>query len=281
MELFSKKTYICERCGAAYESRMGVLRSKYCSECKAELAAIAAEAAARDEAARGYMHYTRYIFQREATEEEKDFFIAHKNDLLERYRLSHEPGAVIETDSMGIPDLTGHNPRHVINTLSNACITTEFTALGGKLDGIVIKNSDVYLLAYEEGQLINNNDKGITAMSLILFTKDRRYPVIPLVDTARMLPLSRDKKDYIEKLEAMIEAYYPNVACPPMSADALKKKAKAGALPFDYSMIKRLCFDASINSDAFSDYKSKSVSKDIEDRIHGYGYTKIWYWSIY
>ena len=79
-DLFAKKTIVCERCGKEYQVRI-TLGEHICDECKLR-------EYQKKENVKGYVDYALDMLWPEYTEEQLDQIAAHRDQILEKYRMT-------------------------------------------------------------------------------------------------------------------------------------------------------------------------------------------------
>ncbi len=274
MELFARKTYTCERCGASFESRLGILTADYCKECVKEVRDI-------DRRTKGIRAYEKALMQRVLTEEEKDMLLQQTSGIYKKYRLSDKPGRIVRIkDSRStVKDaakkgnlLQGHKTSDFISAYNNGCRTRWFTAMLGKFKGVVIENSEVIAVSYGINRLSNGDGH---VFNILALTTNPWFPVIPMSQLTRIRLFSNDKKTYLEMYSREFKKHYPNLRYPLMKNAELKKILKQSEITdcaASYSTIANCMRDAVCNSGVFKLPDSTYEMDKLQKEIRAYGY---------
>ena len=236
MGLFSKKNYVCEKCGKEYERRMNFLTGDLCDDCLKELREenerLKKEIAELTESIRGYMWYDIDIKHKTRTIEEKRSIEEHRNIIKERCK---NPNGITKSEfanySLKYHELTDDDAERILNQLLEQAIpvtkgagySTGFFVLT-KYENVIVDAKDVFAVAFaSEGMNVLSEER----ILCVLFTNDPYIPVFGMLFRAKVgfFEFSKSKKGR-EGLTELFTGICPNLTYPICDIKQLKKQLK-------------------------------------------------------
>lgn len=229
MGLFSKKTYVCEKCGKNYEKRIN-LNGNLCDAC------WKMEQDRKDELKneiKGYDDYYMDVRYKEYTSDEMEEIVKHKNALLEKFQLTDGISrAELQQASDNYRSLTDEETADVLarvartsmcNTMG-AAYTDSFFALTG-YESTIVDAEDVFAVGFTSDYRLKGNNEEVILCAV--FTNDPYIPVFPMVYLGKrgMFELMKSKAGRAS-VAATFEYMCPNLKYPVGDLKELTKIVK-------------------------------------------------------
>lgn len=235
MGLFSKKDYVCEKCGKTFTKRIN-LNGNICDECfQSEID----ERANLENPVKGYVDYARDIFGfgKEYTLEELADIANNRKTIMDKYK--KDDGITKQELRSASSDYKQLSESEAIDIATRALASTYSTTLGAAYangffvpttqDGIIVDAEDVFAAVYTGNIKVNNaGNSKVEVLLCLLFTNDPYVPVFPMIYQGKksFFELSKSKKGR-EGLSGLLEAMCPNLTYTVDDAKLLKKCIKA------------------------------------------------------
>lgn len=182
MGLFSKKTYVCEKCGKTYEKRIN-LNGNLCEAC------WKMEQDRRDELKnenKGYNYYMDVRYK-EYSSDEMEEIVKHKNVLLEKFQLTDGISrAELQQASDNYRSLTDEEAVDVLarvartsmcNTMGAAYTDSFFAPTG--YESTIVDAEDVFAVGFTSDYRLKGNNEEVILCAV--FTNDPYISVFPMV----------------------------------------------------------------------------------------------------
>lgn len=230
MGLFSKKTYVCEKCGKEFETRKKLSANIICDDCfDKELN----EREELEDAVSGYVAYYDEVFYKSYSLNELKKIIAHRDNLLAKFK--NDSGisrAELERASENYKNLTDDQAAEVLKKMATSTIiATRGAAYSGtffcptEYEGMIVDAGDVFAVGYTTD--INYESDIKEAILCVAFTNDPYVPVFPMVYVGKkgLFEFKKSKKGR-EGVEALFESMCPNLKYPVCELRKLKKQIK-------------------------------------------------------
>ena len=230
MGLFSKKTYVCEKCGKEFQTRMKVCGNVLCDAC------LDAELDVREkleEAVQGYVDYYEDVFYKSYSLDELKKIIAHRDNLLAKFKNNAGISrAELANASDNYKNLTDDQAAEVLKKVANSALSS---TLGAAYSGrffcstdyskMIVDAADVFAVGYTSDSRFNSDLE--EAILCVVFTNDPYVPVFPMVYIGKkgLLEFKKSKKGR-EGVEALFSAMCPNLKYPVCDIKQLKKQMK-------------------------------------------------------
>ena len=229
MGLFSKKTYVCEKCGKEFQKRFNS-NGSICDECwDKEIDAREA----LESAVRGYADYHDDVFYKSYSIEELKKIKEHRDALLDKFK--HNSGitrAQLTNASENYKNLTDEQAAEILKKVSKSTVSSTMGAIySGNFfcptdyEGVIVDAKDVFAVAYTTDRKL---DVGYNeAILCAVFTNDPYVPVFPMIYVGKtgIFEYSKSKKGR-ESVGALFESMCPNLAYPVGDIKQLKKQIK-------------------------------------------------------
>lgn len=229
MGLFSKKTYVCERCGKEFQKRIN-LNGNFCDEC---LDMELKEKRELKELVGGYYDYGFDVLLKDYTSEELKEIISHRDMILNIYRnrngitreeleAASENYKELSDDEAGmilarVIDSTLKSTRGAVYTNTFFCPT--------QYSGIVVDAKDVFAVGYTSDSVLS--DSNCDAVLCAVFTNDPYIPVFPMVFLKKKGLFEFGKSKYGRLgVEMFFGAMCPELTYPVCDIKQLKKQIK-------------------------------------------------------
>lgn len=271
MGLFSKKTYVCERCGKEYEARIN-FGSNVCKEClKRE--------SQKKEYVIGYVDYASEMGKPEYTEQQLDKIANHRDSVLEKYRPQSDfppekLRRIIDSPKNATSEEATIAAKSLVVTLIGAGISPYFFA-PTTYEKTIVDAKDVFAVGFtSDHKLKVNNGEAILCA---VFTNDPYIPVFPVVYFGKfgLFEGFKSKKGRASVV-SIFEKSCPNLTYPVQELKTLKKQIKSedtvkGDLDKKFMLDK--ISDASCSSGIFNTTKIRQeLSYSTSEMLQSYGY---------
>ena len=275
-DLFAKKTVTCERCGKEYQVRI-TLGAHVCDEC------LAREQKKKD-IVRGYVDYASDMFLPMYTEEQLDQIAAHRDQILEKYRMTVGISkAELQQASDNYKTLSDDEAEDVLMRAVNSTISSTTGASYSKAEFFAptayektfVDAEDVFAVGYTNDFKLESSDSEILLCAV--FTNDPYIPVFPMIYLGKLglFELTKSKKGRAAASIAF-EGMCPNLTYPVQDLKKLKKQIKdegavRGSIDMKF-MLDRIS-DASLSTGIFDTKKMVSVLPSASvDMLEQYGF---------
>lgn len=229
MGLFSKKTYVCERCGKEFQKRIN-LNGNFCDEC---LDMELKEKRELKELVGGYYDYGFDVLLKDYTSEELKEIVSHRDMILNIYRnrngITREE---LEAASENYKELSDDEAGMILarakdttikSTIGAAYTNTFFCPT--QYGGTIVDARDVFAVGYTSDSRLS--DGGCDAILCAVFTNDPYIPVFPMLflNEKGMFEFGKSKKGRSE-VESFFSAMCRELTYPVCDIKQLKKQIK-------------------------------------------------------
>ena len=227
MGLFSKKTYICEKCGKMFEKRIN-RDGNICDECKKK------EANERNDllnSTSGYRDYATKLLQKEYSDEELRAISKHRDDLLEKLKfdegISREE---LSYASYNYKSLTDEQAANILLRVAASSISCTMGAaytnsffVPTAYDKMIVDVEDVFAVGFTSSKKIKNKEN--EAILCVCFTNDPYIPVFPMMYFGKkgFFEISKSKKGR-EGVISLFERLCPKMTYPVQDIKQLRKQ---------------------------------------------------------
>lgn len=186
MGLFSKKDYVCERCGKSYQKRIN-LNGNLCDECYNEKLDLQV-------AVGGYDNYAHKALGKSYTIEELKDIISHKDAIVRKYKRKNSN--VREDLSMACANYKHLSDSQALNILVKASDSSITSTLGAaysgrfflptQYEGVIVDSADVFAVGYTTDFKLDTPNPASSEVILCgVFTNDPYIPAFPMVYVAK------------------------------------------------------------------------------------------------
>lgn len=229
MGIFSKKTYVCEKCGKEFEKRIN-LNGNLCDDCWNQ---EQNERRALESSIRGYIDYASDVFYKQYSADEMRQIIDHRDTILDKFQ--HDAGitrADLKNASDNYKALTDEQAEEVLLRVSNSTVSSTMgAAYSGSFfvpthyEGMIVDSKDVFAVGYTSDYKLNGGNSEVILCAV--FTNDPYVPVFPMIYVGKIgfFELTKSKKGR-ESVNALFEAMCPNLTYPVGDIKQLKKIVK-------------------------------------------------------
>ena len=226
MGLFSKKTFICERCGKEFQARI-TFGIHVCPDCL--------EREAQKEAnVKGYVDYASDMHWDRYTEEQLDQIAAHRDRILEKYHMTDGISREeLKNASDGYRELSDDQAADILERVSNSYVTcttgasyTDCLFFPSSYERTAVDVEDVFAVGLTDNYQVKV--EGHEVVVCAVFTNDPFIPVFPLVYLGKlgMFEILKSKSGRAS-LERMFTDHCPNLQYSVQDLGKLKKEIKA------------------------------------------------------
>ena len=229
MGLFSKKEYVCEKCGKTYVRRIN-FTGNLCDDCWNH---EENEKRMLEKTVKGYVEYNSAVFFKSYTSEEMRAVMEHRENILDK--LCNNKG-ISRAELVAVSDnykkLSDDEAERVLYRVASSAVSvTTGAAYGGsffiptRYEGMVVDAADVFAVGYTTDYRIQ---AGLDEVILCaVFTNDPYVPVFPMIYVGKtgFFELSKSKKGR-EGVNAIFESMCPNLTYPVDDLKVLKKTLK-------------------------------------------------------
>lgn len=226
MGLLSKKALVCERCGKEYEARIA-FGSHVCKEC------LAREGQKKDDV-KGYVDYAYIMSWPKYTEEQLDTIINHRNQILEKYRMTQGISrAELQKASDNYKSLSDDEAADVLNRMANSSITSTMGAaytgyffVPTAFEKVIVDNEDIFAVGFTNDYKLQADKSEVILCAI--FTNDPYMPVFPMIYVGKLgfFEIMKSKKGRATVAD-LFDAMCPNLKYPVCDLKQLKKTIKA------------------------------------------------------
>lgn len=227
MGLFSKKEYVCEKCGKVFSKRLN-LNGNLCDDCSAQ---EYNERLQLESSIQGYVQYGQKVLHKDYSIDEMRKILQHRNSILEKYR---NTGGISKNELKEASDnykrLSDDEARSVwcramnsgISNTIGAAYTAEFFA-PTNYSGMIVDASDIFAVGFTTDASLNSISN--EAILCAVFTNDPYVPVFPVIYSGKIsfFELTKSKKGRADVVE-MFTTMCPNLTYPVGDLKQLKKQ---------------------------------------------------------
>ena len=231
MGLFSKKEYVCERCGKTFTARLtpADLLCKECWQKKFD------EDSRIEKAVQGYKDYaSKYDYKTYSTEELYTIYDHREAILAKSVNMAGISKAELQAASDNYKKLSDEEAESVLVRMANSLVSATIGAVSAgncfvptQYDGVIVDAESVFAVGFTSDYNIkvDNNSEVILCA---VFTNDPYVPVFPMVYAGQkgLFELTKSKKGRAS-VTAMFESMCPNLTYPVCDLKELKKQIKA------------------------------------------------------
>ena len=268
MGLFSKKEYVCEKCGTTFSARFepAYILCKKCwnEKCKEDLEI--------EESVEGYIKYGSKVLFKSYDSDEMRNIAERRDEILAK--CSNHIGvsrAELQNASDNYKSLTDEQAKDILLRIGGSVVSSTLGAVYSdgffvptQYDKIIVDAESVFAVGYTSNYQVISGSKEI--ILCVVFTNDPYVPVFPMVYTAQkgMFELTKSKKGR-ESIGELFEQMCPNLTYPVGDLKVLKKQLKQdgtvhGNVEMKFMLSK--INDASISNGIFD---IKEMSRDLPD----------------
>ena len=229
MGLFSKKEYVCEKCGKTFTAR---LEPAYilCKECWKERCD---EDIKIEEAVKGYQNYAnKYSYKTYLSDDLRAIYSHRENILAKSVNTLGISKAELQNASDNYKKISDEEAESVLVRMANSLVSSTIGAVYAgnffvptQYEGVIVDAESVFAVGYtSDFQLRAKNSEVILCA---IFTNDPYVPVFPMVYAAEkgLFELTKSKKGR-ESVNALFELMCPNLTYPVGDLKQLKKQLK-------------------------------------------------------
>jgi len=230
MGLFSKKTYVCEKCGKEFKKRVN-LNGNFCDTCWLE------EMRQQEELKMqigGYCEYAADVLGQNYSVAQMKEILAHRDDLLSKFKF--EDG-ISRLELMDASDnyrhLSDEQAADILTRVSNSTVSSTMGSIYSDAffapthyNGMIVDAEDVFAVGYTTDYHVDGGKNEV--ILCVCFTNDPYVPVFPMVYLGKkgFFEMSKSRKGR-ESVAALFESLCPNLTYPVQDLKYLKKEIKA------------------------------------------------------
>lgn len=229
MGLFSKKDYVCEKCGKTFQKRIN-LNGNLCDECFDQ---DYIQRQALEQSVKGYIDYGKKYLSKTYTNDEMQAIIEHRARIMEANH--NEDGVTREllmyagenykslTDEEAV-QILGRAGMASINSVLGCAYTAGFL-VPLDYDGVVVNADDVFAMGYVKDY--KHSGGNVETILCAIFTNDPYIPVIPMFYQAKtgLFEFGKSKKAR-GTIEQAFSFFFQNLTYPIGELKQLKKQIK-------------------------------------------------------
>lgn len=229
MGFFSKKDYVCEKCGKTFQKRIN-LNGNLCDDCWNQ---EANEKRQLEESIRGYIDYASDVFFKSYSSDEMRQIIDRRDFILEKYK--NEAGisrADLQNASDNYKKLTDEQAAEVLLRVANSSVSSTMGAaysgcffVPTHYEGMIVDAADVFAVGYTSDYKLEAGSNEIILCAV--FTNDPFVPVFPMIYIGKtgFFEIMKSKKGRAS-VNALFESMCPNLTYPVGDIKQLKKQIK-------------------------------------------------------
>lgn len=229
MGLFSKKEYVCEKCGKTFFKRIN-LNGNICDDCYNK---DANERMDLENAVIGYVNYHSSIAHEDYSNEELKKIAEHREELLEKFMNNNGISrGNLQNASDNYKKLSDDEAREVLIRLANSTVNSTvgagytskfFVPTGYK--GMIVDAEDVFAVCMSSDYKLQADNSEVILCGV--FTNDPYVPVFPMVFIGKtgFFEIMKSKKGR-EAVKETFEEMCPNLQYPVDDSKVLKKIIK-------------------------------------------------------
>lgn len=229
MGLFSKKKFLCEKCGKEFEKRLN-LNGNLCDDC---WNAEQNQKRALEASIKGYINYASDVFFKEYSSDEMRKIIDHRDEILDKFQ--HD-GGITRVDLKNASDnyktLTDEQAAEVLVRVANSSVSSTMgSAYSGEFfvpthyEGMIVDAKDIFAVGYTSDYKLSGGNTEVILCAI--FTNDPYVPVFPMIYVGKIgfFSVTKSKKGR-EGVNALFESMCPNLKYPVGDIKQLKKMIK-------------------------------------------------------
>lgn len=232
MGLFSKKEYVCEKCGVTFTKRIN-LNGNICDACWKK---DADERRKLEAPVRGYMEYHQDVNKASYSDEELRQVAEHKRAIIAKYQ---NEGRISKAELMEASDnykrLSDEQIVQVLAGIGASCLNRTMGAAYGqgffvptKYENMIVDAEDVFAVGYttdiKDLQAAKERKDSVLC---VVFTNDPYVPAFPMIYEGKMRIYEVFKSKKVrEGVAAKFELGCPNLTYPVCDVKQLKKLLK-------------------------------------------------------
>lgn len=264
MGLFSKKDYVCEKCGKAFSKRIN-LNGNLCDDCWNQ---EENEKRMLQESIRGYINYYSDVFFKSYTSDEMRKIIDHRDEILSKYQNSNGISrADLRNASDNYKKLTDDQAAEVLLRVSTSSVSSTMGAaysgyffVPTHYEGMIVDAEDVFAVGYTSDYKLQAGTSEVILCAV--FTNDPYVPVFPMIYVGKtgFFELTKSKKGRAS-VSALFEAMCPNLTYQVGDLKQLKKQIKQEGMVkgnLDIKFVLDQISNASVSSGLFDTKKMHS-----------------------
>lgn len=230
MGFFSKKTYVCEKCGKEFQTRKTIKDEVVCDRCWFE------EYEAKEtikERIGGYEQYYEDVFYKQYSLEELKQIEEHRDKLLEKFKNTNGiTRDELYAASMNYKKLTDGQATEIVRRILDTQIPLHVGAAGGisffcptNYRGMIVDADDVFAVAYTTNSAVHIESSEV--ITCAVFTNDPYVPVFTMtyVEERGLFEIGKSKKGR-EAVELLFKATCRNLQYPVCDIKQLKNQIK-------------------------------------------------------
>lgn len=267
MGLFSKKEYVCARCGKTFTARLAPA-DNLCSECwqkKYE------EDSRIEKAVKGYKDYaSKYAYKTYSTEEMYAIYNHREAILSKSVNMEGISRAELQVASDNYKKLSDAEAESVLVRMANSLVSSTIGAVYAgnffvptQYEGVIVDAESVFAVGYTSDYNIkvDNNSEVILCA---VFTNDPYVPVFPMVYAGQkgFFELTKSKKGRAS-VTALFEAMCPNLTYPVVDLKQLKKQVKADGMVHGNIDLKKMIDQIEQASVSMGLFDTKKMHSDL------------------
>lgn len=266
MGLFSKKTYVCEKCGKEFQKRIN-LNGKLCDDCCSE------EYKAQKELKKqisGYCKYASDELFKQYTSEEMQAIVEHRNALLQKFKFDAGISIAELTEaSNNYRKLTDEQAADILTRVAGSTVSGTLGSVYSDsffvpthYDGMIVDAEDVFAVGYTTDYRLEGGKSEVILCAC--FTNDPYVPVFPMIYLGKkgFFEISKSRRGR-ESVEENFTYLCPNLTYPVQDLKKLKKQIKSdGTVKGSIEQKKMLDFIASAAS-GIGIFNSKKMSSHL------------------
>lgn len=229
MGLFSKKIYVCERCGKEYEKRIKP-NENLCDDCRNKETNAKAEL---QKQIGGYCVYASEALYKSYTLEEMQEILKHRNELLDKFRFTDGISrAELMNASENYKKLSDEEATNILIRVSQSSVSNTIGAVYSDAffvpthyAGMIVDATDVFAVGMTSDYGLDGGNSEIILCAV--FTNDPYVPFFPMIYIGKkgVFELTKSKKGR-EAVAALFENMCPNLKYPVCDLKVLKKTIK-------------------------------------------------------
>lgn len=229
MGFFSKKDYVCEKCGKTFQKRFN-FNGNLCDDC---LNREANEKRQLEESVRGYIDYASDVLSKSYSSDEMRQIIDRRDGILDKYK--NEAGisrADLQNASENYKKLTDKQAAEVLLRVAKSSVSSTVGAVYSSkffvptyYESMIVDAADVFAVGFTSDYKLNAGSSEVILCAV--FTNDPFVPVFSMVYIGKtgFFELTKSKKGRAS-VAALFEAMCPNLTYPVDDIKQLKKQIK-------------------------------------------------------
>lgn len=275
MGFFSKKTFICEKCGKEFQARL-TFGIHICDECWDRQNN-------KKDNVKGYVDYANKACWDEYTEEQLDAIAAHRDAILEKYRVEQGISRAELAEASANYKRLSHDDvwsvviRSMLSSVDGtlgAAYTDDFF-VPTAFEKTIVDAQDVFAVAYRTDHKLKAS-LCEEAILCAVFTNDPYIPAFPMVFVGNLGFFELKSKGGRLGVRQFFEEHCPNLTYPVQELKQLNKQIKAeGSVrgKIDPIFMRAKIENALVSGNIFDTKKLKNeLSDSSAELLDAYGY---------